>query len=831
MTNVSRLVSSRSSGILEECREIALKHLPVSIKATLDQIDDALFEIANKADNSNRQNRYFDAMRELRIKRDDFEKDFIETFGEEFERSLEADKSLNHDNDNVSFGSTMELSLVDSDEMEESLAVTNFVENVNSRCREELFALERRMSLLLSKPNLERDEMPLGPKLIGNAFKLACENLDSDIEVKLTLYKLFDRFTSANLQQIYGEVNKHLIKRDVLPTVAAGANRAPVPKGKTRVIIESDTSTVEATGEDVFSTLQGLAQGNPTAFNNFANTGPLSQFGGAGTNSGSGSVSGAGGIAAGNNGGAGGGGGTAAGNGGGIGGGFGSSDGGPMAGSASSPGLGANAGAPVDTSQFVDTLTMLQQGDFSGITESSANAIPTEQLRSNLQAGNVNVLRTLSHSGAIGQVNETDGMTLDIVSILFDYVFDDKSIPDFMKALIGKLQIPVLKVALLDKDLFSRKTHPARKLIDLLAKSSIGLSDSSADEKYANFAHKIVDYVVENFTDDIEIFNAAVSKLDEFIAAEYVDADDRADRAARSLNTKEQIIHAKLAVDDEIKARLEGSEVREFVRQFIADYWRQLLIVTYIEDGRDSEQWQAQLETVDTLIWSITEKQEAAERKTLAAKLPQLLRDIRAGMKTLDMDRKVCSKFLSMLASVHVVAVKNDQENSLAEQRLTSGKQAIDEPLQEQTSKDEKQAFIKKGLERIFDDKQLNEGELELDPSLFDDDVVVEDVDAEVLPTIKNLNKYLDMATSMDLGDWVEFDKDDGTVKRARFTWISPSTGRYLFTDQKGQKSMDTTLGKLAELFSNDSARRIETPADPLFDRALDDIMGRLASA
>ena len=202
-------------------------------------------------------------------------------------------------------------------------------------------------------------------------------------------------------------------------------------------------------------------------------------------------------------------------------------------------------------------------------------------------------------------------------------------------------------------------------------------------------------------------------------------------------------------------------------------------------------------------------------------------------MKTLDMDKKICSKFLSMLASVHVVAVKNDQECSLAEQHLRVGRADVnvDEPLQADTPQEDKQAFIKKGLERIFDQKQLDEEELELDPSLFDDDVVVEDVDEEVLPTIKDLNKYLDMATSMDLGDWVEFDNDDGSTKRARFTWISPSTGRYLFTNQKGQKTLDATLGKLAELFSKDAARRIDSQPDPLFDRALDDLMGRLATA
>ncbi|MGR8948421.1 MAG: DUF1631 domain-containing protein [Gammaproteobacteria bacterium] len=811
MTNVSRLVSSRSADILDECRDLAMKQLPASLKVALDQVDDAMFEIANKADNSNRQNRYFDAMRELRIKRDDFEKDFIDTFGKEFTEAVSTEKKA--DIDNVSFGNTMELSLIDPDEMEESLAVTNFVENVNSRCREELFGLERRMSLLLSNTELERDEIPLGPRIIGNAFKHACEQLDSDIEVKLTLYKLFDKYTAPGLQNLYGSVNQHLAKRDILPTVSAGHGRHASIKGKTRVIIESETATVEATGEDVFSTLQGLVQGNPSALHGFNMRGTgrglsATAGGGSGTATGSGNID--------------------------FGGAMGRS-GSPGAGgfaSGSGDGQGTRSSAQIiDTGRFVDTLTLMQQGDFSGLEETILAALPPEELKTTVRAGNVNVLRTLSQSGAIAKVNETDGMTLDIVSILFDYVFDDKAIPDFMKALIGKLQIPVLKVALLDKELFSRKTHPARKLIDILAKSSVGISDSSADEKYAKFADKIVQYVVENFTDDIGVFAAAVTKLEEFVEAELGEAEERADRVARSLNTKEQIVHAKMAVDEELNSRLEGRDVREFVRQFIKDYWRQLLIVTYIEEGADNDLWRSQLQTVDDLIWSITDKPVAAEKKMLAEKLPDLLRAIRAGMKTLDMDRKVCSKFLSMLASVHVVAVKNAAQTSLAEQRLASGKHPTDEPLQENIGKEDKQGFIKKGLERIFENKDLNEDEIELDQTLFDDDVIVEDVEPEILPTIKNLNKYLDMATSLDLGDWVEFDNEDGSSKRARFTWISPATGRYLFTNQKGQKTMDTTLGRLAELFSKEAARCIETQPDPLFDRAIGDLMGQLATA
>ena len=45
---------------------------------------------------------------------------------------------------------------------------------------------------------------------------------------------------------------------------------------------------------------------------------------------------------------------------------------------------------------------------------------------------------------------------------------DSGVIPDAIKALIGRLQIPILKVAILDKKFFSNKTHPTRKLLDSL---------------------------------------------------------------------------------------------------------------------------------------------------------------------------------------------------------------------------------------------------------------------------------------------------------------------------------------------------------------------------
>ena len=73
-----------------------------------------------------------------------------------------------------------------------------------------------------------------------------------------------------------------------------------------------------------------------------------------------------------------------------------------------------------------------------------------------------------------------DATTIDIVAMLFDYVFVDDDIPGNVKAMLGRLQIPLLKVALLDKAFFSSTEHPARRLARPLAEAAIGLDERSA---------------------------------------------------------------------------------------------------------------------------------------------------------------------------------------------------------------------------------------------------------------------------------------------------------------------------------------------------------------
>ena len=121
-------------------------------------------------------------------------------------------------------------------------------------------------------------------------------------------------------------------------------------------------------------------------------------------------------------------------------------------------------GAPIiSTPDLHEGLTRLQAGqsDFDvGGAQIAFSGIPQ---------GLHNVLRDLQESPLGAKANQLESMTIEMVAMLFDFIFDTKDLPDGIKALLARLQIPVLKAAMLDGAFFAKKSHPARLLVNELA--------------------------------------------------------------------------------------------------------------------------------------------------------------------------------------------------------------------------------------------------------------------------------------------------------------------------------------------------------------------------
>ena len=222
----SKPIKQSHSKLLLGCRQLILDRLARAIPGMMDQVGDSLFELAEKADTNRTQAHYFEAMREVRLKRTAMEDLYREKLTTSFEEKKRR-ASNSHPDFQLPDPDEFNLGLVDNEDLEESLAVTNMVSKIKMRCKAELFELDARVGRLLNNANLSADDNPLGPKTICDAFKNACDRIEAGIEVKLIVLKLFDKHVVSEAADIYTEINAYLIKHGVLPKIPAGFKKQP----------------------------------------------------------------------------------------------------------------------------------------------------------------------------------------------------------------------------------------------------------------------------------------------------------------------------------------------------------------------------------------------------------------------------------------------------------------------------------------------------------------------------------------------------------------------------------------------------------------------------
>src|SRR6266545_3639075 len=102
-------------------------------------------------------------------------------------------------------------------------------------------------------------------------------------------------------------------------------------------------------------------------------------------------------------------------------------------------------------SALVGVLNHLQRGPMVAPLPPELASLDREALRE----GRANQLRALKEAVADKADSAIDRVTIDIVASVLDYVFDDPYLPDEIKTVFGRLQIPMLKAALLDRSVLS----------------------------------------------------------------------------------------------------------------------------------------------------------------------------------------------------------------------------------------------------------------------------------------------------------------------------------------------------------------------------------------
>ena len=140
--------------VYNSIRRFTVDGLSDLIRVLMENVDDALFELSDKVDNDRERNMYFEAMREIRLKRDALKRQFDEEMEQSFDRALQGKKVDSVDEDDT------ELTLIEYDDLEDNIAIRNMIARARPQFEDDLFAVSERLKLVLKRESLEADDNP-----------------------------------------------------------------------------------------------------------------------------------------------------------------------------------------------------------------------------------------------------------------------------------------------------------------------------------------------------------------------------------------------------------------------------------------------------------------------------------------------------------------------------------------------------------------------------------------------------------------------------------------------------------------------------------------------
>jgi len=720
--NIASSKQAKLPPVLSTIRQQAKSQLKELINNLFNNTDDALFELADRSQSDQQQEMYFDSMRIVRLHRKAVTTSFINHFSQSFEEILRKPAEPLV-SDELEEEPT-NYTLLDQDELEMSVAVAGIVSKVTSHYSLAIMQLTKRLDSLIQYQTLSERTNPLGPNALSTLFADCLENLDVPIKVRIILMKLFERFVMERMGTVYDQANQSLINADVLPDLRK------THKTQSR---QAPPSPAAVEQMPLPTNQQGSAVNNNTSGFTFSTVQSLL----AGSRGGEGYQGQGGGN-------------------------------GEFTGHTTSPSMNFN--------ELVQTLSQIQ-------LQANAVAINTSEVPQLSDIRHLVLNNAPGHESS--SLAQADDDAVNFVGMLFDYILNDKNLAIPMKALIGRLQIPIVKLAIIDKSFFEKSAHPARTLLNELSSAGIGWSGAKELKRDAlyNKIESVISRVLNEFNQNPEVFVSLLKELRAFVSKDNRRSVLVEQRVKESETGKAKTNGAKATVQALINQKACGLRLPSSAGRFISETWSRVLTLRCVKSGEHADGWMAGVATLDNLLWVLQPLSELVAVERRDSMVDSLLAEIDAGMTELGCQTEEIIEFTKWLEEHLVTLSKNDR------------------------------AYLEED-ERPELDLPLNVVEEIILTTMKPEDT--KPIEPEFLAQIKALTE----------GTWVEISQENSQPLRCKLTTVTVPGHNYIFVNRRGMKVFEKTRMGIATLLKDNQLKIIDE--SQVFDRALQSVIGNL---
>jgi hypothetical protein len=417
-------------------------------------------------------------------------------------------------------------------------------------------------------------------------------------------------------------------------------------------------------------------------------------------------------------------------------------------------------------------------GALDGMPTSTTS--PTGNQRSLLDIKQTLLAQSRQVHGKGAQFSREDNDAFELLGMLYSQIEREVRRDTPAVGLLGRLQVPLLRVALQDRAFFVRQQHPARQLLNAVAESGANwLGDEDVDPQLVHSLRNAVEHVVQNFKEDPAAFETANRELQTSLQHLARKAEVTERRHVEAARGKEKLELAKRRAGEVIEAAVRDQRLPKFVRALLNQAWADVLTLTSLRHGEESEEWQRQLEATRHIV-------AATGGKTAGKPDPKLAEQIEGSL---------------VQVGYHI-----DEAAAIA-RRLTTG---IGEDEDDPASRTEL-AMKLKARARLGEDTEAPRPKLP--------------------PRNKEEQAAYEHLRTLPFGTWFEFvSNQQGDRTRRRLSWFSPVTDNALFVNQRGQRLGEQSLDSLARMMAIGQAQVVTSDKGRMVDRAWQGALNALRS-
>jgi hypothetical protein len=678
---------ARLPAVIHVLNEMGQKFLTTAMEAYFDAADDALFDLADKAQSNNDQNAFFDSMREVRVQRKSVERRFFEAIEDAFSRLAGEDSRPAGKTDGEL--SAEALSLVQNEDLEQLVALESTVARAMREYSVVLQGVAEALSRILPV-EINEQKVPLSPAVICAAAMAQIKRLDIDIKAKLVLFKLFDRLVVSRQPEL---------NQQMLECLEANGIRVNLARKVVGGSAGSEPADLQApVAEDIADMATRL--GSDPALNNRAEL--------------------------------------------------------------------------LKLLSFVQTLP---------VSAESANGLDFERVLASVQ----------NRRGQSVDIGRVEKETMGLVQMLFRFILRDQGLADPFRELIGRMQVPVLKMALLDEQFLVEKRHPARRLLNELVAVASEWQQGEAlvgDEPLVKFMRGTVDRILGQFDSNPDVFKEALADFTSFVDKEKRRAAVLERRTIDAEDGKARAEQARKTVATEIQLRTMAHHLPELVLALINGPWSNVLFVTGLKYGFSSTEWQEQLKVLEDLVWSVQPCAGKSDRQRLIRLIPDLIARLRRGLDSISYNPFEVAELLTGLEEIHLARIRGE---------LLAHEQIAQEP------------------------------EPAAEPSVAAPVARIPVAEPEVPSALPADDPHMVMVQGLAQGAWFDLEEEGKDPLRCRLAAFIRPTGKYIFVNRNGVKVAEKTQMELAYAMKTGHMRALDHSM--LFDRALESVVTSLRQA